>query len=109
MSLDHRGSLLIPITFSSDISAVHKIQLFVNVIEDGLDELVLFHILADVHSTHYVLLSLPIIDRYVFARFIDLVLDVCLLLQSVQHVRTVVNVYRIMNILNPIDVDISLN
>jgi hypothetical protein len=87
---------------------IHETEAFVDVNQDGLDGLVLFHMSVNVHRIHYVLVLLLIIDRYVFVLSVDLVLDVFLRIQSVQrmevkYARTVVNVFQMMKILNSIN------
>jgi hypothetical protein len=40
-----------------DTSTIPIIELFVNVIRDGLVDIVIFHMIARVHQIHYVLVN----------------------------------------------------
>jgi hypothetical protein len=73
---------------------------FVNVIEDGEENFVQFHIIVHVHLIHYVWEFLLWIDLYVFVLLIVWALDVLLQILAVKwmektHVKMEVNVYLI--------------
>ena len=67
-----------------DIRTVQKMLLFVNVIEDGLDGIVTFHIRASVRRIHYISVFRRIIDPYVPVPYINLVHDVFFSIQLCQ-------------------------
>jgi hypothetical protein len=90
-----------------DIRTIQKMLVFASVMKDGLDDIVLFNILVRAHLIHYVLVSQPTIDRYVFVLGINLALDVFLSIHYVKwmiipHVKMVVNVFLIWMIWYPI-------
>ena len=70
-----------------NIQMIRKAILFVNVIKDGLENIVIFHIHVHVHLIHYVLVFQQTIDLFVFVLSINGVLNVYFIILYVNRIK----------------------